>query len=185
MPSYKKQFKVDLTPAGVSLDINDRNITNESFLQPISFQFQCPKTPNMNYFVQSVQIPAVESSPATQPTALIPSPLPGQDFTYNPLSVNFIIDENMNNWIEVYNWMLSTKATDRFDRVVEPDDQFADATVIVMNNKMQPMRRVEFYRIFPTGLTEIQFDSTNTDPGPIIATATFAYTFYEVSEKLP
>lgn len=175
----------NIPPAGVSLDVNNRTITNESYLQPISFQFSCPKTPTLNYFVQSVQIPGVDSAPAAQPTALVPAPVPGQDFTYQPLIVSFIIDENMNNWLEVYNWMISTKATDRFDRVVEPADQFADASVLVMNNKMQGLRRVEFSRIFPTSLTEIQFDSANTDPGPILASATFAYTYYEVSEILP
>ena len=175
----------NIPPAGVSLDVNNRTITNESYLQPISFQFSCPKTPTLNYFVQSVQIPGVESAAAFQPTALINSPLPGQDFTYQPLIVSFIIDENMNNWLEVYNWLISTKATDRFDRVVEPADQFADASILVMNNKMQAIRRIEFSRMFPTNLTEIQFDSANTDPGPILATATFAYTYYEVSEILP
>ena len=175
----------NIPPAGVSLDVNSRNITNESYLQPISFQFQCPKTPTLNYFVQSVTIPAVDSAAALQPTALVPSPVTGQDFTYNPLTVSFIVDENMDNWLEIYNWMLSTKATDRFDRVSAPADQFADASVLVMNNKMQAIRRVEFYRIFPTNLSEISFDSANTDPSPILATATFAYTFYEVSEILP
>ena len=175
----------NIPPTGVSLDVNQRTITNESYLQPISFQFSCPKTPTLNYFVQSVSIPAVDSAAALQPTALVPAPVPGQDFTYNPLTVSFIIDENMNNWLEVYNWMISTKATDRFDRVAEPADQFADATVMVMNNKMQAIRRIEFSRIFPTNLSEISFDSANTDPGPILATATFAYTYYEVSELLP
>jgi len=175
----------NIPPAGVSMDINNRHVTNESYLQPISFQFSCPRTPIMNYFVQSVQLPSVESSAAAQPTALIPAPVPGQDFTYNPLSVSFIVDEKMDNWLEIYNWMLSTKATDRFDRVAEPQDQFADATIMIMNNKMQAIRRVEFSRIFPTALTEIQFDSTTTDPVPVIATATFAYTYYEVSEILP
>ena len=173
------------TPAGVSLDINNRNITNESYLQPISFQFQCPRTPTLNYFAQSVSIPSIDCAAALQPTALVSSPLPGQDFTYNPLTVSFIVDENMNNWLEVYNWMISTKATDRFDRVSAPADQFSDASILIMNNKMKAIRRIEFYRIFPTNLTEIPFDSASTDPSPILATATFAYTFYEVSEILP
>ena len=39
---------------------------------------------------------------------------------------------------------------------------------------------VKFKNIYPTFVSGIDFDSSNTDAETIIATATFAYTHYEI-----
>ena len=49
-----------------------------------------------------------------------------------------------------------------------------------MDGSYTPMKRVIVKDIFPVGISGIQFSSVIVDTEPVIATATFAFTSYEI-----
>ena len=59
-------------------------------------------------------------------------------------------------------------------------DIFSDAELIIMNASYQPMLTVTIEEMFPVGISGIQFSSVVVDTEPVIATATFAFTKYEI-----
>jgi len=104
--------------------------------------------------------------------------------------VSFLVDEDMKNWIEVFEWMKSiglmidSKDTLNYKTPGRPsgqfEDYFSDAYLAITNSSYKPKIQVRIHEMFPTSLTGIQFNTTNSDNEPVIATATFAYTYYTI-----
>jgi len=168
---------------GVPLDINDRNISNPNPLLTTGFRFLLTRTPNITYFCQAANIPDVNLGEMEQPTVFIPIKHPGNSFTYGDLEISFIVDEDMENWREIFNWMRSLKNVEDYDEFeTEPTTHFSDARLIILNSAMKPNLEIEFKDIFPKSLSGINFTSTTDDSEPVIGSATFAFTSYDIKK---
>ena len=81
--------------------------TNLNYLSPINFDFQINKLPKVKYFCTGVTLPGITFSEAIHSTTLaIQSYLPGDSILFDPLTVKFIVDEDMKNYQEIYNWIM-------------------------------------------------------------------------------
>jgi len=80
--------------------------TNTSFLSPIGFKFQLNNFPEVNYFVQSASLPGISISAIDVPTPLKAISIAGDEVAFEELSIKFIIDENMKNWLAIYDWII-------------------------------------------------------------------------------
>jgi hypothetical protein len=168
----------------------DRQPTNTNFLLPTSFQFDLKRTPAISFFCQSVNIPSVSLGEIEQPTRFsLPVKRSGETFTYDDLEVEFVIDEDMKAWTEIYNWMTTLTAVESFKDYRDakhgkpPTDElnhYSDASLLVTNSAKVPILNVKFEGVFPKTLSNIPFTSTVTDTEPIVGTVTFGYTSYEV-----
>lgn len=183
-----KEYLPDIT-AGMTQDVLNRNRTNPesvSYLQSTHFQFTIQRIPNLVFFTQSVSIPEISSTPLEQPVTFFKSPIPhpGENFDFGQFSVTFLVDEYMKSWLELHDWMRSMKAVDSFKDYEDASTHYSDASIIVLNNKQKPIVSVRIANMFPISLGAIDFNATDTTPEPVVASATFAYSHYEV-EKLP
>ena len=166
---------------GVPLDINNRNPVNTNLLLSTGFRFLLSRTPHITYFCQSVNLPDISLGEVQQPTRFIPVKHPGSSFTYGDLEVQFIIDENMENWREIHDWMRSLKAVEDFTEYeTNTIDHFCDASIVILNSAMKPNLEVTFEKMFPKSLSGIQFSSDAADSSQIVASATFAFTSYDI-----
>ena len=167
--------------SGVPLDINSRQPSNTNLLLSTGFRFILSRTPNITYFCQSVNLPDISFGEILQPTRFIPTKHPGTSFNYGDLEIQFIIDENMENWREIHDWMRSLKNVEDYTEVEEnPTNNFSDASIMILNSAMKPNLEVTFDRIFPKSLGGIQFSSDAADSSQIVASATFAFTSYDI-----
>ena len=170
-----------LTFSGVPLDINERNPSNTNALLTTGFRFLLTRTPNITYFCQSVNLPDINLGEMEQPTPFVPIKRPGNSFTYGDLDISFIVDENMENWREIHNWMRSLKNIDDYEEVEgNPTYHFSDARLMLLNSSMTANLEVEFKDIFPKSLSGINFTSSTDDTEPVICNATFAFTSYDI-----
>jgi hypothetical protein len=109
---------------------------------------------------------------------------------YSQLTINFIVDENLENYLQLHNWMRALGTPQDFtERKVwrekyaehpSRDPRFSDATLQVLNNNNNANFDVVFKDLFPTSLSTLSFDVTQTDNDYFTATATFQYTLYEI-----
>lgn len=78
-------------------------VTNMNFLSPLNFSIKIQKCPNIDFFIQKVNIPGItlESSKYEQPFATIPEP--GEKVTFEELEMTFKVQENLADWMEIYN----------------------------------------------------------------------------------
>jgi len=166
--------------------------SNKNFLSPNGFKFSIKKLPNVNFFVQSVNIPSFNLGTVDVENPFIKIPFPGDKLTYGQLNVTFKIDEDLSNYLELYNWLIGIGYPDNFGqrRSIEPpninlasgDGVYTDASLVITTSKMNSNFEVTFKDAYPINLSELQFDSTITDIDYITCTATFAYRIFTISQ---
>ena len=83
----------------------DRQPTKLDYASPVQFRFKCTKLPLIEFFCQSANIPGIILGEQTQATGLVDIPHPGDKITYADLDISFLVDENLNNWKELHDWM--------------------------------------------------------------------------------
>ena len=142
---------------------------SKNYLRNNSFKFSINKIPNVNFYVQEANIPNV-SVDFTETKTLFAQPDydTGGRYTYGDLNIRFIVDENMNNYLELY------AGIDK--------DPLEDATLIVLNNSYRANIVVRFKELYPISLDEITFDLTTTDPDPIIIGAEFKFNGMKITK---
>ena len=132
---------------------------------------------------------------APQATPLLPSiPRPSR-LTFNDLIITFKVDESLQSYLEIHNWMRSLGEPESFQQykdiltrngVGHPGvgDTVSDGTLTVYSNKYQPKYRIIFHDMWPTSLSDLSFNTTDTDVTYLNADVSFKYMVYTV-EPLP
>ena len=79
---------------------------NKSILNKNNFRLLIDKVPNVEYYVRTVNIPGLTFSEAEQPAgAGVNAFFPGDKVSFDTLDVNFLVDEDLENFKEIYDWM--------------------------------------------------------------------------------
>jgi len=163
--------------------------TNISFLSPIGFKFQLNNFPEVNYFVQSASLPGISISAIDVPTPLKSIDIAGDEVTFEELSIKFIVDENMKNWLSIYDWIIglgfpTEEGQVKYKKMTENSELTTDATLTVLTGNMNPQLNFVFKECFPLSLTSIAFDSGGTDIDYVTADVSFRYDVYTVENLL-
>ena len=171
-------------------------IENRNFLAPIGFKFNLQRSPGVAYFCNQANIPDISLGVAQQPNYLRDIPTPGDKMDFGDLSLRFLVDEDLKNYMEIHNWIRALGTPSDFterkewnesnrsdNRSKERNTKWSDATLQVLNNNNLVNFDVVFQSVFPVSLSTLPFDVTGTDNDYFTATATFRYTLYEVREK--
>ena len=168
-------------------------ISNRNFLSGIGFKFNLGKYPKVDFFFNSARIPELRLSTQVQSSYLKDIDLPGEKITYGDLTLQFLVDENMENYKTIYDWIyglgfpetpqqFKDKTTDR-DGVRDMNEQFADGTLRILNSNFNEVAKVKFLDMFPVSLSSLDFDATQTDVNYFTAQATFKYTVYQLTSS--
>ncbi len=152
--------------------------TNLNYLNVVSFQTNFLRMPTVDYFCQRVGIPGISLSSLMQSTPFAGIPMEGDNLVFEDLSIEFIIDEDLKNYMEIYNWMQAIGFPDNFDQYDSEKDKDlkSDGNIIIHTNKANPNYNVTFKDIFPVALGGINFDTNATSLEPIVVNAVFRYT---------
>jgi len=176
-------------PAELLHSSDIRKPSTNNYLATNYFQFVLGRAPLLTYFCQSVNLPSLTIGFADVPVAGIGVPFrnPVGRYSYEQMTVSFIVDEEMKNWREIHDWMRSLSTAESMGNqkdaeVIPHEEKFDTATLIIMNSAYQPNIRVTVNELFPVGISGIQFSSVSVDTEPVVATATFAYTSYKVED---
>jgi len=159
-------------------------------LSPNGFNFSISKAPNITFFCQQAVIPGIMLGDPTFSTPFSTQPLPGETLQYDPLTVEFLIDEQMLNYNMIYNWIVALgfpESYQQYTTLLENDDtqydelaqNYSDATLQVLDSNNNPIRSVTFYDAFPTSLETLTFASTNEGVNYLIGSATFKFGYYK------
>ena len=165
-------------------------LTNRNFLSPIGFLFILDKARKVSFLCQKAEIPTVELGQVEIPTrGMVPIPVEG-NMRYSEFSMEFIVDEDLRNYMQIHNWMRALGTPQEFkERRVwlnkyadspSEDPRFSDATLQVLNNNNIANFDVVFKDMFPVSLSSLPFDVTGGDNDYFTATTTFRYTLYEI-----
>ena len=169
-------------------------INNRNFLSGIGFKFNLGRFPKVDFFCNTARIPEITLDTTTQPSYLKNIDVPGEKISYGDLTIQFLVDENMENYKIVHDWITGLgfpetaqqfidKTTDR-DGVRDMKEQFADGTLRILNSNFNEVAKVKFLDMFPVSLSSLDFDATSTDVNYFTAQASFKYTVYQLTSSV-
>ena len=78
---------------------------NKNFLSPVGFKFIMSRTPNVDYFCQSASIPEVSIGTREISTPVKDYTVPGDKMTFGDLNLRFLVNEDLDNYFEIYKWL--------------------------------------------------------------------------------
>jgi hypothetical protein len=148
-------------------------------LLPTYYRFSIARLPKVSFFCQNASLPTITMSEVIMPTPFVQISRPSK-MEFDELSIGFVVDENMGNWLEIYNWMRSVTNVENYDEFRPTNTHVSTANLIILNSKKNPKLNVTFNDIYPRSLTSIDFSSSVIDPEPFVATCTFKYRSYEI-----
>jgi len=165
--------------ADIPEDIKDRYPERINALLPTYFRFSISRLPNTVYFCQSASLPTVTMGEVQMPTPFVPVKAPTK-LDFDELSITFIVDEEMKNWLEIFNWMRSVTNVENYEEYRAANTHTCTANLLILNSMKNPKINVTFEGLYPRTLGSIDFSSTVMDPEPFQCTATFAYRNYNI-----
>ena len=169
-------------------------IDNRNFLSPVGFKFTLAKFPKVTFFSNTARIPDITLGTAIQSTYLKDIDVPGEKLTYGELNVRFLVDENLENYMRIHNWLTGLGFPDSaqqfIDKTTNEDsirsnlEQFSDGSLHILNSNFKDIAIVKFKDLFPIYLTSLEFDATESDLNYFTADVTFKYTIYNIVSPL-
>jgi hypothetical protein len=175
---------------------NYQEVSNRNFLSIVGFKFLLNRCPKVDFYCNTANIPEVILGTAVQRTYLKDIPVPGDKLQYGDLNITFMVDEDMENYLQIYQWITSLgfpesisqfselKDTDRLlpEKPVSGDhfNERSDATLMILNSDYNPSVKIKFKDVFPVSLSAVPFNVTAEAQQYYTATASFRYTIFDV-----
>lgn len=172
-------------------------IENRNFLSTVGFRFTLNRAPKVAFFSNSAVVPSITLGVAEQPNYLNDIPVPGDKMIFDDFTLRFIVDENLENYMEIQNWMRGLgfpeslqeiydwqNSNEAFEQPLKSDmNLYSDGTLIALNSNQNFNFQIKFKSMFPITLSELEFDATNTDTEYFTADVTFKYLMYNILDK--
>ena len=171
-------------------------LSNRNFLSPVGFKFSLKRAPAVAFFCNQANIPSLDLGIAVQPSWLKDIDTPGDKIQFGDLSLRFLVDEDLVNYMELQRWIRGLgypESMDEFRKLegeaVMPtnfgqagDDIYSDGTLQILTSNLVPKFHVIFSDLWPYSLTTMTFDATDTDIEYFTADVSFKYTIYNLTD---
>ena len=191
-------------------DVNviTREPSKQDYASPVQFRFKITKLPKTEYFVQTANLPSITLDEVSQATRLQTIKMPGSTLSFGTLDLSFLVDENLDNYKELHDWMIglgSPESDEQFAALLRTgNDRFpgstassavtgsnapaplnegaiySDATLTILNSKNIAKTEIRFKNVYPTSLGSLSYDVKQSDVSYLQASASFSYMFYEI-----
>tara|TARA_B100000287_G_scaffold283768_1_gene267416 strand:- start:1073 stop:1660 length:588 start_codon:yes stop_codon:yes gene_type:complete len=185
----------------------DRQPTQLDYASPTQFKFSIVQLPKVEFFTTAANLPSITLADAIFPTPFTDIPVMGDKLTFDNLIVSFIVDESLENYLQLHNWLRGIgfpKTRQEFSDFrgeesvtpiakqgisndigdVKPSTSsralFGDATLTILSNKNNPLVEIRFRDVYPASLSGLDYNQNATDVEYLTATCDFKYTLYEI-----
>ena len=178
-----------------------RQPTELDYADPTKFKFSINKLPKVEYFTTACNLPGVNLGESIFPTPFKQIPVMGDDLTFDNLEITFLVDEKLENYIELHQWLVGIgfpKSRTQFSSFKSsnsdafPTDaankgapsgvqaMYGDATLTIMSSKNNPLVEARFQDVYPVALSGLAYNQQEGDIVYLTATCTFQYKIYEL-----
>lgn len=170
-------------------DALDRTPPFLNFMSPLHATFEIRKLPGVNFTVQSVNIPGMSLSPVYQANPLVKIPKMGDHIDYEPLEITFKIDEELDNYLQLHNWIRGLGFPENYNEFAVQNNQskisglgsYSDASLMIRNSERNINFEIVYQDAHPISLSSVFFDTRNMDVDYVSATATFVYSHFNIN----
>jgi hypothetical protein len=163
------------------------NITNLNKSSPENFELLFPVLPNLGSLKESNSL-SMNVFSSVLPTITLDTReqnwMGGKanwdsgGISYEPWYVNFLIDDNFDNWKILYNWInYINNNKDRYGR--DRPDYVVDASLNILNNMRESIMTINFKNVWPSMLGEISMSYREGEVN-LASSVNFMYDRYEI-----
>jgi len=172
-------------------------IENRNFLSPTGFKFTLNRCPKVAFFCNQANIPDLTLGIAVQTSYLKDIDRPGDKIQFGDLNLSFLVDESLENYMEIQNWirglgypeylgqyreLQKNPKVDESYYMRKQEQVYSDGVLQVLTNSMIPNFQILFKDLFPYTLSTIQFNATDSDIQYFTAGVSFKYTIYNITD---
>jgi hypothetical protein len=136
------------------------------------FRMAFHRAPNTSYFCQNFVMPSVTVNETVVNRPQTDVYVPGDKIVYEPMSITMLVAENMENYVEVFEWLQRSVNTNN------SADKYDDITVYILSSKNNASGAVTFRNAFPTSLGSIAFNVQDADISYAQVDVTFRYDYF-------
>jgi len=153
------------------------NKLNENVLTETRFKLDIPKLPHTVFNVQRATLPALTLGSSTMPAIGISDyPVIGNKVEFDTFNVELIVDENLNNYKEIKDWMFSATDTNQKNYI----DLYSDMSLSILKHDNTYKKKFQFANAFPSFMSELAFDSTSADASALFVNITFKFAYFDL-----
>jgi hypothetical protein len=155
----------------------DSTLTNDlSTFQTNKYSLQIDHTKyaNIEYFLTDFELPAISLPEVASEFQNNEGWVPGDQISYEAMTLNFIVDASLKNYKEAINWIKDCQK-------LGPDAQH-DVTLTIYNSHNNPQHKIRFVRAFPTSLSGIPFSQQNTEIEVLTANLGMRYDYWRFED---
>lgn len=147
-------------------------------LNPTSFVLQLDRVvyPTADFTVQTMVLPDITVTPAALNAGSINIALAADKIEYGPFECSFLVDEDLVNYKEIYEWL--------YDQVDDnhSSSNVRDITLNILSSSNNVTRQIRFIDAYPVTLSSLPFDITTTEVEYLTAVVSFNYSYFEIVE---
>lgn len=162
---------------------------NKNYLQPTGFKIVISREnyPNLEFFAQSINHPDVTLTGPNIPYPRIENVnFPGDALGYSELGISFILDEEIESYTELYNWMVGIVNNDfvpqqgRTQRVNPQVPTQADISISILSSHNNENKRILYKGCNPTSLSGLQLTSIAASVEYLTFDGSFSFTSFDI-----
>lgn len=148
------------------------DLTSVDMLTPLGFRLtiNAQEFRNLEYFCTSVSLPGVTLPNVETNFRNFYAQISGDSLAYDNLSVTFIVDEKLKNYLEVFTWMHKNS---------HEEIEYKDMTLSILTNQNNTNKQIRFNSAIPIALSNLEFNTQTTDVEYLTCTVDFAYTQFD------
>jgi hypothetical protein len=139
-----------------------------------------PDMKNVSFTLVNFMLPGMALPAARQPMPFTDKPQPGEKIMFDPLTFEFIVTENLENWLEIQRWMYSLGAPISKNQYKDRPFTFQDISVTIYSSHNNPILRVKLIGCVPTSLDSVLLTTSENEPAAIVSSFTVEYDYFEV-----
>lgn len=168
------------------------NTLSTNFLQSNSYQLLLPRFPEIQYFATDFVLPEVTLPPAYASTPYTDLKFAGDKPVFSNMTFNFLVDEQMNNYQEILDWINGIGFSSSYSDYTNYPDKGSkyevlgeqDVKVVVLSSKSNPIRTLNFYDAIPVSLSGLQMTSQDSGTNYVKASLVMAYTRFDFDTSM-
>lgn len=163
-------------------------MTSLNSLQQLEFVISVKRLPNVSFRAQRVTIPGINGTPAEQANPFKKLYHTPDTLTFGDFSITFLLDEKMETWFEITEWMKGIAFPSKFSEFKNIRDSEhglkSDITVNILTSKKNLNFNMTMFDCFPISLSDVTLDATQSEVMAPELTVNFAYNGFDM-EKVP
>lgn len=170
----------------------DNTPQNLNYLSQLNFKFLIKKAPHVNFFIQKVTLPRIFLKEINTGNPFVKIPNQGDHIDYGTLDISFIVDEKLQNYLEIHNWIRGLGFPHDFGEYKEiktkpswtGDSIYSDVTLSILSNIKTINYDITFIDAYPMLLSGFSFNTMDKDVKYLTATASFKYTYFDIGKTI-